>query len=67
MPELHHLNVLFWTNLVSNISTKESKSTIFNATQLARFGANKCRLNAHFSWVKNIKETFVCNLTASNH
>ena len=43
LPELHLLKLQFWTNLVSNISTKVKKITVPNA-QLALFGANKVQI-----------------------
>jgi hypothetical protein len=41
MPELHLLVVLFGTHLLSNISTKASKSTKLNAQLALFFGASK--------------------------
>ena len=51
VPELQLLMVPFGTNLVSNISTKES--TIFNA-HFAIFGVQiRCKFNGHFCWAAN--------------
>ena len=41
MSKLHLLIGLFVTKLVSNVSTKHQKSTIFNAQLGLYFGANK--------------------------
>ena len=47
MPELQHLLVIFWTNLVSNISIKEPKTNNGNA-KYSLFGLKKVQVNAHF-------------------
>ena len=50
MLKLHHLKTLFWTNLMSNISTKSSKKHQFNIP-ISTFLQIRYKFNTHFSFI----------------